>query len=518
MNVKRLFVASLESVTENNMVHKNTSRGLLFGFLAMVILTSSLSSATEGSVAVGGGTLSWPITSTSGKCGYEGTSQYTQWNLGPFTFVVSGNTYPLGGSAAYIESPGGSNCPVPGPEPATGEVLQGSGYQIVLTAEYGGNGSAVYEASGILYPQFKILSILYAAPGNLSNDGFTNTLTDGTSTSVGSSFQAGDTITFSEGFSFAGLGSTMSWSFGTAVTTGYSTEVTDTISEAVGVGNDSNSGASNAINHQNDLFIIWLNPSVSLLQTGSTSATYSVGTQLQTTGDPLPGQPEAVDSLEVYAGVMMANSKGVTTVPAAILNAQTVSVAGQNGSQTLPGLGSICKNHPYYPNSCTLANQCGCVPADFAAILATDPLLNFTNTESPLNANNSNNPDRFVEITGAELLAGPEEKGGNNPVNSFTESDSTETTETWTYSIAYSVGYSWEVSWQVDGNGPKLQSATMFTWTNTDSVGESNGSAHQEAVSLSSNTVGCYEDISIFEDTVFHTFAFQQPAGNNSCP
>ncbi len=378
--------------------------------------------------------------------------------------------------------------------------------------------SGTVGGAGILYPKFKVLSIVYAAPGNKSSDGYTDTLTDGTTTSVGSSFSAGDTVTFSESFGFLGLGSTMSWSFGTAVTTGNSTAVTDTISEAIGVSNNSNSGASNAINHQNDLLIIWVNPAVRVIQTGTTTATYSQGTQLQTTGDPDPGQPEAVDSLEVYAGTMMANSSGVTTVPAAILNAQTVSVAGQSGPQTLPGLGSICANHPYYPNSCTLANQCGCVPSDFAGILATDPLLTFTNTESPLNANTSGNPDRFIEITGAELLAGPEQQGGNNPVNSFTESDSTQTAETWTYSIAYTVGYSWEVSWVVLGNGPSLKSATQFTWTNTDSVGESNGSAHTEAVSLSSATVGCYEDVSIFEDTVFHTFAFQQPTGNTSCP
>jgi hypothetical protein len=378
----------------------------------------------------------------------------------------------------------------------------------------------VTERAGVIDPQFKVLSIVYASPGNLSNDGYTNTLTDGTTTSIGNSFTVGDTFTYTEtwGIPLIGVGGSMSWSFGTAVTDGSSSAVTETISEATGVSNDSNSGASNAISHQNDLFILWLNPAILIQPTSATAATYSEGTQLQTTGDPEVGQPEAVDSVEVYAGVMMANSKGVTTVPAAILNAQTVNVAGQSGSQTLPGLGLICAKHPNYPNSCTLANQCGCVPADFAGILATDPLLNFTNTESPLNANTSANPDRFIEITGAELLSGPEEKGGNNPVNSFTESDSTQTTETWTYSLAYTTGYSWGLSWVFEGNGPGLTNASQFTYTNTDSVGESNGSAHQEAVSLSSDTVGCYEDVSIFEDTIFHTFAFQQPAGNTSCP
>jgi hypothetical protein len=498
---------------------KKVLRGLFVALFAGLLLGSSLASASTGSTSVGGGTLSWTYTTYSSNCGYMGQSQYTEWSFSSLSFVLSGHTYPLNGGGVYFQSPGGSSCPPNGPEPTNGEPFQEPGFLLTFYPQSYGGGSATYEASGVLYPQFKILSIVYASPGNLSSDGYTNTLTDGTSTAIGSSFQAGDTITFSYGFSFLGLGNTMSWSYGNAVTTGNNTEVTDTFSQGQGVSNNSNSGNPNAINHNNDLMIIWLNPSVSLLQVGTTSgATYSVGTQLQTTGDPLPGQPEALDSLEVFAGVMMANTHGVTTVPAAILNAQTVYVSGQTGPQTLPGLGSICAHHPNYPNSCTLANQCGCVPADFAAILATDPLLNFTNTESPLNANNTNNPKRFIEITGAELLAGPEQVGGNIPTNTFTESDSTQTTQTWTYSLDYTVSYSWEVSWQVEGNGPKLQSATQFTWSNTDSVGQSNGSAHEEAVSLSSNTVGCYEDVSIYEDTVFHTFAFQQPTGNTSCP
>ncbi len=494
--------------------------------LLLFTLMAGVASATT--VPAGSGSLSFTEKTTQETCiwGDINKSYYYQYQYSAFSYTVSGVTTPLGG--IYYANTPAPKCDIAASYPALSwnifstpvfPFTSQTGTAITFSTEYDTATATVTQlVPGILYPKYKVLSIVYAVPGDLSNDGYTNTLTDGTTTSVGSSFQAGDTVTFSYGFNFLGLGSTMSWSFGTAVTTGNDTEVTDTFSEAQGVSNDSNSGASNAINHKNDMFILWVNPALVVYQTGATAAGYAQGTQLQTTGDPQPGQPEAVDSLEVYAGVMEANAKGVTTVPAAILNAQTVSVAGETGPQTLPGLGSICANHPYYPNSCTLANQCGCVPADFAGILAADPLLNFTDTESPLNANTSGNPDRFIEVTGAELLAGPEQAGGNNPINSFTESDSTETAETWTYSLQYTVGYSWEVSWQVEDNGPKLASATQFQWTNTDSVGESNGSAHEEAVSLSSNTVGCYEDVSIFEDTVFHTFAFQQPTGNASCP
>ena len=75
------------------------------------------------------------------------------------------------------------------------------------------------EASGILYPAYKVVSIIYAAPGNYSSAGFTNTLTDGTTLGIGNSFQAGYTETYSSGFSIFGLGSTMSWTFGASATT-----------------------------------------------------------------------------------------------------------------------------------------------------------------------------------------------------------------------------------------------------------------------------------------------------------
>ena len=112
----------------------------------------------------------------------------------------------------------------------------------------------------------------------------------------------------------------------------------------------------------------------------------------------------------------------------------------------------------------------------------------------------------------------PDVVGGNIPVNTFTQTDSTQTTETLSETTSYNVGYSWDVMWKPLGTGVDVRSATMFTWSNTESVGESNGTAHAMTVTLSSSTVGCFQDIPIFEDTVYHTFVFQQPTGNSSCP
>jgi hypothetical protein len=383
-------------------------------------------------------------------------------------------------------------------------------------------------ATGILYPGFKILSIVYSTPGNRSSNGFTNTTTDGTTNSFGSNFQQGVSETFSINGGFLGVGDSMSWSFGESTTQGTNSQVTDTVSEATGVANATNSAAPNSINHQQDMFIIWVNPAVLFTQTGLDSVSYSIGTEAQTTGDPNPGQPEIIDSLEVFAQAMLPNAQGNTTVPLSIL--EPVNINGQ----TLPGLACLCKNQQYYPSNCAADpnGQCGCVPSDFAPILAADPVLNYTPTQSPLDADTSGtecaNPTstlacRYVPVLSGgqqenQLLEGPNDPGGNIPVNTFGQSDSTMTTNTFSQSFAYNTSYSWKVQLSPYGSGVDLTSTDTFTWSNSESAGESNGSAHAMTVTLSSSTVACKQEIPIWEDSVYHTYLFTQPAGNNTCP
>lgn len=386
-------------------------------------------------------------------------------------------------------------------------------------------------AGKIIYPKYQVQSIIYDAPGNHSSNGFTNSTTHGTTTSVGSSFQLGNSVTFTTGASFLGTGSTVNWTFGHSTTSGNTTADTATITQATGVSNASGGGA-NAIDHKQDLFIIWLNPAVKIIQTGDTTGTFTYGTQAQGNNDPSPGQPQEQDQVEVFASSMMDNGSGQTTVPLAILVPQVVN------SQHLPGLGNICANNTAYQNgTCTLANQCGCVPSDFAPILAQDPLLNFASTTSPLNANTSSaqactNPAtsascRYVPVmvtngSGTqitELLAGPQQQGGNIPVNTFTQDDSTQTSETLSQSSSTTVGFTVNTTIGL-GFGPHFgfSNANTFTWSTSESIGSINGSSNSMTVTFSSSTVGCNQNIPIFEDTVFHTFVFQQPSGNSSCP
>ncbi|MFZ0307362.1 MAG: hypothetical protein WAL89_04245 [Candidatus Sulfotelmatobacter sp.] len=373
-------------------------------------------------------------------------------------------------------------------------------------------------------PAYKILSIVYDAPGNGSQNGFTNSTTYGTTTTVAETFTAGTSTTYTESWGFTGFSSSMGWTYGDATVTGSSATSSWSVTDAAGVANKVASGAPNAINHNQDLFLIWLNPYVTLEQTGSTSVEYAVSVPPQTSGDPDPGQPQIQDVLEVFASVMMPNTSGVTTVPLSILEPQVAP-----DGEVLPGLASICANRTYYPNSCTAdpKGQCGCVPADFAPILSKDLLVGIPGTTAPSSVNNSTNGNRFLQVMSSgsnpltELLEGPQQPGGNIPINTFSVSDSTQSTYSSTQGTTTTTAYSGGATFGGTGiMGWSLQvtNTDTYTWSDTESFGNIFGQAHQAMVTLSSSTVGCDQYISIFEDTVFHTFAFQQPTGNTSCP
>lgn len=411
-------------------------------------------------------------------------------------------------------------------------------YDVSCYADYSGqyaNGEVntaniIFQVTGptaIAYPAYQVTSIIYSPPGNESSAGYTSSTTDGSSNSIGSNFSNGASTSFSIGTTFLGFGSTLNETFGVAQTSGQSNEFTETYTNAKGISLSTSSSGSNTINHDQDYFIIWLNPAISITPTGPDSTNYSIGTQ----GNGSTSQ--IVDQVGITAKDMI-GSGGSSSIPIRYLEHQPDG----NNELDLPGLASICKNlntAEYNSNSCTLADQCGCKPSDFSAILAQDPLLNYSATENPLQADvsgvtecsspNSSEDCRYipVPISSGETqqmtvsLSGPECNGCDTPVNSYTQSDSTATSLTYSGSISNTVNFTWNVSLGSDVGGPSWSNGNSFTWTKNESSGETNGSANSQSVSLSSSTVGCYENVAVYEDTIFHTFVFQQPSGNNSC-
>lgn len=278
------------------------------------------------------------------------------------------------------------------------------------------------------------------------------------------------------------------------------------------------------------MFLVWLNPAVSMTPTGQDSDIYSIGTQTNASGDLEP-----VDQVEVYASAMQANTNNQTTVPVYALEPQWDPSTQQ---YYLPGLASICANlntSEYNSFTCTQGDQCGCQPSDFTEILAEDAILGYGPTDNPLGADtsgattcgqlpstSSSSKCRYLPVptsTGSstqltELLAGPSCQTCNTPVNSVTLSDSTMATQTYNESFSYGVEYSWKANLTVAGWG----GGVSFKWTDNESSGQLNGHANTMNGTFSSNTVDCYEDIPIFYDTLYHTYVFWQPSGNSSCP
>lgn len=518
---------------------------LLLAALLAFAFNSAFGQTTQNvSISVGNGTLSYQYEVQQGNC--EGTqTSANMWQS--FTYTPSGGSaIPLSGSINYIypctayNINGGwdyvtndySSDDWSNELDFTNYVMIGDqSCQVVFYADEGdadGSGSLSCYNPGIVYPQYKVMSIIYDAPGNESQNGYGTSTTDGSQTSIGSNFESGTSTTYTSGPNFFGLGATLSVTFNTSGTIGDSSAYTETFTQGSGVSNASSSSSPNAINHDQDLFLIWLNPAVSMLPDDSNGGiSYSLGTQNDPNGDPGP-----VDIVEVYANEMEANASGDSTVPLQWLTPQYDSATQQ---YDLPGLSEVCAN-PLPPSECTQANQCGCRPADFANILARDPLLSYGSTESPLNADGSGATAcgelptpatdldcRYLPVPAqsgsdiqlTESLVGPSCTGCNAPGNSFSLTDSNMATQTYSTSFSWGVSYSWKAG---VGNIASWSAGNSFEWTNSESSGAINGHANSMSDTLKSSTVDCVQQIPIFYDTVYHTFVFQQPSGDSSCP
>lgn len=338
--------------------------------------------------------------------------------------------------------------------------------------------------TGFFNPVYEILSIVYSPPGDRSSNGFANANSTGTTNSVGSNFAQGNSITFSAGGGLLGQ-SSAGVSFGVSAATGNT--------QAYSITYESGNGSqllsvSQPIDHSQDQFFLWLNPQMTFSSHPNISPSYSVGT---VNNDPMDIVNVNVEGLQ-----------DPTKIPLEVLKPQPLE-PGITG----PGLASICA-HPLPPDQCTSANACGCVPSDFAPILAQDPLLGVSELVAPSQIDSS----RFVFVN-TQVLEGPEQAGSGPVLNSFTESDSSVASQTNTESLQTSTSYTTGSGFDIPFLFTlSITNTNSFTITTTESQGVQNGSAHSASVTLGSDAVACFEHVDIYEDTAFHTFAFALPA------
>lgn len=421
----------------------------------------------------------------------------------------------------------------------------------------GGSATVTATTASTFDPYYKVVSILYSPPGNQSSEGYGTSTTNGNVTTITSSFTFSSELTFSSGLKLSddlGLGG--SASVGYATTSNTSNAFTQTWTDATTIASDDNSNLtynptkSDAINHNLDEFVIWLNPEVTVYASGTTPVSYVTHSQATAGISAI-----VIDTVTLPAITMEAKPPGptgVTTVPVGFLIPQAIAGVGGVNSY-MPGLGAICKNNSLYqqqlaadlanpvnpPAICTQANQCGCVPSDFVAILQTDPLLNYNGTTltaspyagtvDPLTLDPSG-----VTICGANPIANPGAascryqivpiqtgsttplilplNGSTSPTETVT--DSTSRTQTTGHIDSHSVGFSF-------GGGilvASLVTKNTWTWTDGETSGPINGTSNSMSVTLKTSNAGCVENVNIYEDTEFHTFVFQVPTGITTCP
>jgi len=518
-------------------------------FVAGSSLCTAWSQGWQQSTSVGGGTLTWTVTQSSGTCGPTGYGwSYTQWNFGSFQFSYQGTTYPLNGySVVYLQDNNGTmGCPPNGPQPSVLPIQLPSNFGVAaieFTAQSGGYGGAFVQSTTIYNPAYKVTSVLYSPPGNQSSQGYTNTTTNGTTTTVGNSFTYAQQLTFSSGIPNV-IGGSASWGYSS--TTSNSAAFTQTWSDATGIATDDNSNpaynptASNAINHHLDTFEIWLNPQVTVVANGSTPINYSMSSQ------PTPGVSSVLADVVSVPAIAMepipgsispSHPSGISSVEESVLNQQ--AIATSNGNTYMPGLASICKNlnvAEYQAHACTKQDQCGCTPADFAPILAQDPLLNYNTSTYTANPYPGTTDPTVLDGSGQSIceqnpiptnadcryIIVPFEKGSTTPqfeplsgsqALTYQQSDTT----TSTFTTGSSTSNSVSVSFTAGPFFAQLKDQDTWTWTDMESTASTNGQGNTMSLTLKTSTAGCQENVNLFEDTVFHTFVFQVPSGNFGC-
>src|SRR5215472_3045286 len=144
---------------------------------------------------------------------------------------------------------------------------------------------------GVL-PSYYILSLLYAAPGNTSTNGFTNSTAVGNSTSIGQSFNQSTTTTY--GFNIGLNGDAkpaFSLQTGGSVAFEQDSQNTRAFTETITDGTGTTvTSAQDPLSHYQDVFFVWLNPLVTVFQTSSNppQGVYVVQVPNDSVGNPQP--------------------------------------------------------------------------------------------------------------------------------------------------------------------------------------------------------------------------------------
>ena len=491
--------------------------------LAVLFMLAAPVASAQSYTPVNGGKLYFTDNTNYGSCcGDDSCDQYystEEDDYSNFYYVdSSGNktTFP-GASTGYVSinsnGDGDGECynndPAPGPTGDDPLALNAGPFTIYFDPS---DGEATYQANTGTYvdPQYKLLSILYAPPGNKSYAGYTSQTSEGDSSTIVNTFTQGTSVSFHWGgglFSGVTYTLTYNWTFEQDDQTSFMETYTNT--NAVKF-----NSSSDALDHTQDVLYLWLNPEVTIYNTNNTPTSYALGLwyyQSAPVSPPLPSQLlfSGISGAPVdICNVTISQLQNPNTIPAGLLSPQQID------GYWVPGLMSLCAN-PVAENQCTVAqaeaNGCGCTAQDFAGIVQQDPFFSPQNTTlfppeypTPVQVN-SFNTNRFAYISTLTLQP--------SIINTFQIQDAQTTGQTFTNKTSYNTSASFAVGSALPVG---FKVGDQFTWTDSQSIGNTDGTTHTAQVSFGTTTSSCYEHIDIYEDTVFHTFVFAPDSDYNT--
>ncbi len=137
--------------------------------------------------------------------------------------------------------------------------------------------------------------------------------------------------------------------------------------------------------------------------------------------------------------------------------------------------------------------------SDIAQILSADPWV-----ASP---GYSPDPNRLIKITSLQL-DGPDNPGDNIPGQGTSVDDGHVNCQAETISQTIGADFGGAVGPTFFGQGEKATIVNSLSWKNTNSAGNCNGSSQTATVDLSTTTVDYHDVIDVYEDSLYHSFAY----------
>jgi hypothetical protein len=310
-------------------------------------------------------------------------------------------------------------------------------------------------ATGQVRPSYHLLTVVYAPPG--TNGGrsssqvvYGSESTTGTTDSTSNSFKEGVTVTASAGvdIGIVNLGGSAEFTASQTSTSSSSVEINKSSNNEITVTGPSEDG----INHDYDIFYLWLNPLLTVTLDHLNNLTWEIGVDGPT-----------MDIQYVYASWL------------------------KDPSQMPPGVAQ------------KLAGA-GLTAADYAQILAADP---FSSGSTTIDFN------RFVPTTHSFPYEPP--VTANDPVPTITYSQTNSTTFTNTQEVDNEYGVTATVSAGIQVfYDAKLQVSGSLEWTNKSTTTQTTGATQSASVTIGGPSFGYTgpTDVNVYWDTVFSSFMF----------